>query len=115
MAPAALSAPQRDRVTRMVLFLDTSADGVLSASEVKVLFSKLLDIPEVPNPNPRVTSACVTGHTNIVQDQIPDDHEMVVAYDGLSTEKMVEKLCEDIGPDELDQYFLALFPDEAST
>jgi hypothetical protein len=39
------------RVRKMVAHLDTSADGMLSAGEVKVLFSRLLDIPEERSRN----------------------------------------------------------------
>jgi len=81
--------PDRDKVERIVKALDSSADGEMSASEIKVLFSKLLGIPEV---------------------EIPDDHSEVVLFAGLSLEGMVENLCRDVSRGMVEEYHAAMFP-----
>jgi hypothetical protein len=73
--------------------LDTNADGDLAASEVKVLFSKLLGIPEA---------------------DIPDDHEEIVGFVGLSTGGMVEKLSTTVPKEKVDEYYEAMFPAAAA-
>ena len=80
----------RAKVERLVTFLDTSGDGVLSAGEVKHLFSRL--------------------HGVSVED-IPDDHKDVAAYSGMSTEALVTHLCTGVGKDKVDEYYSLIFED----
>ena len=43
--------PSRKKVERIVSILDLDSDGSMSVSEIKVLFSKLLQIPEQDIPD----------------------------------------------------------------
>jgi len=77
------------KVARIVHALDSDSDGKIMAAEVKVLFSKILDIPVA---------------------DIPDDHTEVAAYAGSTVEEMVDKLAVDVPKEVLDRYHDALFP-----
>jgi len=77
------------RVTQIVQALDISQDGQLSAAEVKILFSRLLGISV---------------------EEIPDEHEEVQSFAGLTTEAMVERLCASISPEELFDYYAVRNP-----
>ena len=72
--------------------LDVSGDGTLQVEEIKELFSKLLDIPA---------------------DEIPDDHDEVLEFAGMTTDEMVENLSTKCTKDQVDQYYEAMFPEEA--
>ena len=91
--PSALASlrpqPDRSKAMKIVEALDTSGDGFLSVSEVKVLFSKLLKIPI---------------------ENIPDDHPEVKAFAGMKTDEMVTKLCKVMTKAQVEDYYAALFP-----
>ena len=57
--------PDKEKIWAIVKALDVSHDGAVSLEEVKVLFSKLL---------------------GVTVDDIPDDHEEVVAFAGLEVD-----------------------------
>ena len=79
--------PDRDKVVSIVGRLDQDSDGDISASEAKVLLSKLLGIPE---------------------EEIPDNHQDLLEFAGLSTDEMVEKLMRECTVESVDQYWTAL-------
>ena len=83
-----LFKPDRQKVEAIVHAIDKDHNGVVAVQEVKLLFSKLFDIP---------------------LHSIPDDHEEVLAFAGLSTKEMIEQLCMNIGKDEVDEYYDHLF------
>jgi len=70
-------------------FIDSSDPGIQGSinEEVKVLFSRLLKIPE--------------------QD-IPDDHEEVVIFSGMSSAEMCDKLMSSLSHEQVDEYHLAM-------
>jgi len=80
--------PDRAKVEKLVTALDTDADGVVSAAEVKVLFSRLLGVPE---------------------DAIPDDNEEVAHFATLTTVAMVDKLVSMADKKLCDRYYDAMF------
>jgi hypothetical protein len=51
-------APDRDRVEKIVDALDTDSDGEITIAEVKILFSKLLKVPEEALARPTPESRC---------------------------------------------------------
>ena len=79
--------PDIDKLEAIVEALDTSADGTIEASEVKVLFAKLTGVPV---------------------EQIPDDHEEVAAFAGLSNEELASKLFETVAKEKVDSFYEAL-------
>jgi len=91
-APSLLNPPpEKAKIEKMVGTLDADGDGQLSVEEVKVLFGKMLKV----NP-----------------DEIPDDHEEVIAYSDLSKEDLIEKLATSVSKDQLDKYYNAMFSEE---
>lgn len=79
--------PDIEKLEAIVAKLDTSQDGTIEAAEVKVLFAKLAGLPV---------------------EQIPDDHEEVVAFAGLSNEELAAKLFETVAKEKVDQFYAAL-------
>jgi len=79
--------PDRDKAMKIVQTLDTSGDGVLSAAEVKVLFSKILCV-DVGN--------------------IPDDHPEVKEWANMRLDEMATKLCETMTKAQVNEYHAAL-------
>lgn len=67
-----VALPRRGDVEQIVTCLDTDADGSLSVEEVKSLYSLLLGIDA---------------------DEIPDDHEDVMAFAEMSDSARVHHLC----------------------
>jgi hypothetical protein len=82
-------APDKEKISRIVQALDTSGDGILAVSEVKALFSNLLEIPVA---------------------DIPDDHKEVIAFAGLSTQEMIEVLMTTVTRETVERYHAAMFP-----
>ena len=80
--------PDIEKLEAIVEKLDTSQNGSIEAAEVKVLFAKLTGVPV---------------------DQIPDDHEEVTAFAGLSNEELASKLFETVTKDKVDKFYEALF------
>ena len=83
--------PSIDKLEDIVQKLDTSGDGTIEPSEVKVLIAKLMDIPE---------------------QQIPDDHEDILAFAGLSNDELAMKLFETVPKERVDKFHQALFGGE---
>ena len=79
--------PSRKKVEKIVAMLDQDQDGAMSVGEIKVLFSKLLQIPE---------------------EDIADDDPEVAEFAGLSNEMMIETLCTNCSKAQVDQYHDAL-------
>ena len=88
-----LSASSKSKVGDIVRALDKDDSGDISAAEVKVLFSRLLEIPV---------------------EEIPDDHEGVLAFAGLSVDDMIEKLSLTVGDEDVERYYASLFVEHTS-
>jgi len=84
--------PDQKMVEKIVQALNTADDGVLSVYEIKVLFSKLGDIP---------------------MEQIPDDHAEVVAFAGLAPDALVSKLCTNVSKVQVESFYQAMFGEAA--
>jgi len=87
--PLLQPAPDKGRVRAIVLASDTNEDGTIDREEVRRLFSKLLGVSEI---------------------DIPLDHEEVVAFSGLGTDEMVDKLYAGTSKSQVDTYFNERFP-----
>ena len=87
------AAPDKDKVRDIVLAADLNEDGDVSPTEVKILFSRLLGIPE---------------------ETIPVDHEEVVSFSKLTTEEMVDKLYAGSSKEQVDLFHHSLFPHGAA-
>ena len=81
----------RERVERIVRKLDDDGNGEISVAEAKKLLCTVLQIPE---------------------EEVPDDHEDVVEFAGLTVEQMIDRLCEETEKVHVDQYYTILFPDD---
>ena len=79
-----------DKVREIVTALDSDDNGIISTSEIKVLFSKLLEID--------------------VED-IPDDHPEILAFCSLTVDQMVEELCDSISKEQFQTYYALTFPE----
>jgi len=85
-------APDKAKVRDIVLAADLNEDGNVSPEEVKILFSRLLGIPE---------------------ETIPVDHEEVVSFSKLNSDEMVDKLFAGSSKDQVDLFHHSLFPQGA--
>jgi len=85
--------PDKEKVKQIIQSLDVDNDDEFSIQEVKVILSNLLQVPV---------------------DEIPDDHEEVVSFAGLSCDEMVERLCDSISKEEADEYWAELYPELAA-
>ena len=81
--------PDRARIQRIVEKVDSNANGKIDVSEAKELLCMVLGIPE---------------------NDVPDDHEDVIEFSGLSTAAMVDRLCEEAERGHVNAYYDALFP-----
>jgi len=81
--------PDRARVQRIVEKVDSNANGKIDVSEAKELLCMVLGIPE---------------------NDVPDDHEDVIEFSGLSTAAMVDRLCEEAERGHVNAYYDAVFP-----
>lgn len=84
--------PEREKVAKLVALMDADGSGELSPEEVKVMLSKFLDMDE---------------------EDIPDDHEEVLALAGLKTDELIDQLLNNVPPDKVNGFYAAMFPDEA--
>jgi len=88
-----LFKPDRKKVEAIVTSIDRDHNGTMAIEEIKLLFHKLFDIP---------------FHS------IPDDHDEVLSFAGLSTTEMVEQLCMSLGKEEVDMHYDHLFGPEGT-
>jgi hypothetical protein len=88
-----MNHPDRRKLKRIVAALDADQSGVVSAAEVKILFSGLLEVP--------------------VED-IDSEDEEVLEFAGLTQSAMVEALMQDLSREQVDEYFALLFPREVA-
>ena len=81
--------PDKDKVTKVVQALDLDGDGSMTADEVKVLFSKILQVDE---------------------STIPDDHEEIISFVGLTQGEMIDKLVATMPAETVNAFYLQFFP-----
>ena len=82
--------PNKGKVEMIVQALEMdNPGGMLPVKEVKRLFSKLLGVPE---------------------DEIPNDHEEVLAFADLAADEKVDKLFAGTSKERVDAYHAELFP-----
>jgi len=82
----------RDQIKSIVIAIDQDGDGMLDIGEVKILFSKLLELPI---------------------EEIADDHEDVVKFSGLTTDMMTEKLLSSVTKKEVEKCYGIICPIQA--
>ena len=99
-----------ERTKAIVAKLDEDSNGEISLVEVKVLFSKLLDIPaeDIPDDHEEVRSILVGLSACVAFTLFNPFQPKVIEFAGMSAEDMVQKLQSEIPKVKIDEYYVAL-------